>query len=96
LSWKEGEKKDSEKKVKKRGEKEKEKKSVRKKKKKEKEGKESWRECCCIFCLAVVFIIIFTAVVIFTYILLSRATSYPLLMLVVLHRDIISVLGSRL
>jgi hypothetical protein len=41
-------------------------------------------------------IIIFTAIVIFTYILLSRATSYPLLMLVVLHRDLISVLGSRL
>ena len=41
------------------------------------------------------FIIIFTAVVIFTYILLSRAT-YPSLMLVVLCRDLISVLGSRL
>ena len=37
-----------------------------------------------------------TAIVIFTYILLSRATSYPLLMLVVLRRDLISVLGSRL
>ena len=41
-------------------------------------------------------IIIFTAVVIFTYILLSRATLYPSLMLVVLQRELISVLGSRL
>jgi hypothetical protein len=41
-------------------------------------------------------IIIYTAIVIFTYILLSRATSYPLLMLVVLLRDLISVLGSHL
>jgi len=82
-------KKDREKKSKKIGEKEKEKKC-------EKKEKETWRESCCIFCLAVVFIIIFTAVVIFTYILLFRATSYPLLMLVVLHHDLISVLGSRL
>jgi len=41
-------------------------------------------------------IIIFTAIVIFTYILFSRATLYPLLMLVVLRHDLISVLDSRL
>ena len=34
-------------------------------------------------------IIIFTTIVISTYTLLSKATSYPLLMLVVLRRDLI-------
>jgi len=43
-----------------------------------------------------IFTIIFALLMIFTYILLSRATSYHSLLLVVLRRDHISVLGSRL
>jgi hypothetical protein len=84
------------------------KKSVRKKREKKKNWiylesisylNSDWNLFCALFSKTawlLFHIIIFTAVVVFTYILLSRATLYPSLMLVVLRRDLISVLGSRL